>query len=499
VKITAEVVEGFSTSLLKKSFDDPAPTPQCHREWWAMFCSERKFVAIAAPRGHAKSTALTHAFTLAAICFREKSFILIVSDTETQSTFFLNDIKKELTENEDLIKMFGIKGLTKDSISDFIIEFTDGTQARVIAKGSGQSLRGVKWNNKRPDLIVGDDLESDEQVMNKERREKFRRWFTGALLPCRSKDGCIRLVGTILHMDSLLERYMPKQWAKSTTSTPLKDISSSTAIWYSARYRAHPGPGDFSQILWPDYKDEAWLRAEQQSYRDQGLGDVYVQEYLNQPIDEANALFRIGDFTPLKNEDRDGQFNYYISMDLAVSTKNRSDWSVFMVGRTDSQNVLQIVDVVRKRLDSLEIVDAILFLNQAYSPDFFVCEKGTIASSILPMLKQKMVEENNFVNLQLITPSTDKVQRSNSIRARMRAGNVKFDKDADWFPELEQECIRFPRDRHDDQVDALSYLGLSLNLFVESKTKQESEEDEYEDEWNNSGIDISGRSQITGY
>jgi len=41
--------------------------------------------------------------------------------------------------------------------------------------------------------------------MNKDRRDKFKRWFYGALLPSRSKEGVIRYVGTILHMDSMLE------------------------------------------------------------------------------------------------------------------------------------------------------------------------------------------------------------------------------------------------------------------------------------------------------
>ena len=61
----------------------------------------------------------------------------------------------------------------------------------------------------RPGLIVGDDMENDEIVMNKDRRLKFKRWFYGALLPCLSDRGKIRIVGTILHLDSLLENLMP--------------------------------------------------------------------------------------------------------------------------------------------------------------------------------------------------------------------------------------------------------------------------------------------------
>src|ERR1700676_3734924 len=162
MQLSAQVVEGLVEAFLKKSFDNPSAIPDFHREVWGLCCSDYKFVAIAAPRGFAKSTAITHSYTIANIVFRLRSFILVVADTETQASFFIEDIKKELTTNDDLMKMFGIKKVGKDSATDFIIEFEDGHQARVIAKGSGQSLRGVKWDGKRPDLILCDDLENEE-------------------------------------------------------------------------------------------------------------------------------------------------------------------------------------------------------------------------------------------------------------------------------------------------------------------------------------------------
>ena len=81
----------------------------------------------------------------------------------------------------------------------------------------------------------------------------------------------------------------------------------------------------------------------------------------------------------------------------------------------------------------------------------------------------------------------------------MRAGGVKFDKSADWYQTLEDECLRFPRDKHDDQVDSLAYLGLMLNKLIEAPTKQELEEEEYLNELTESNAYDAGRSRITGY
>ena len=56
---------------------------------------------------------------------------------------------------------------------------------------------------------------------------------------------------------------------------------------------------------------------------------------------------------------------------------------------------------------------------------------------------------------------------------------VKFDKSADWYQTLEDEMMRFPRDKHDDQVDALSWLGLIVDQVQTADTPEEEEEYEF--------------------
>lgn len=154
VELNSEIIEGFCASILRKRFDNATKTPQFHRELWDLFCSPDKYVAAAAPRGHAKSTAITHTFTLAVTLFRVSQFTVIVSDTETQSVQFLNDIKMELMDNEDLLAFFPIKKFHKWTENDIVGEFDDGYMFRILAKGSEQSLRGLKWNGMRPKMII---------------------------------------------------------------------------------------------------------------------------------------------------------------------------------------------------------------------------------------------------------------------------------------------------------------------------------------------------------
>src|ERR1043166_1066766 len=179
--LTASVIKGFSSSLLQKDFDGAVKSPHCHEEWWELFCSGQQKIAVAAPRRHAKTTAVTQTCGMAAVLFRQRKYVLIVSDTITQAVQFLGEIKMQLLENERLRDLFKIESFTKDSEDDFICRCTDGHEFRMTAKGAEQKLRGLKWNGNRPDLILCDDLENDEIVMNKERRAKFKRWFYAAL------------------------------------------------------------------------------------------------------------------------------------------------------------------------------------------------------------------------------------------------------------------------------------------------------------------------------
>src|SRR5260221_11424634 len=106
MKLTAEIIYGFAGSVLSGSYDEPAPTPSCHLEWRELCCSKYKRVAIAAPRGHAKSTAITKVYTLASVLFRDQRFVLIISDTYKQADFFLQSIKSELHTNKTLLELF---------------------------------------------------------------------------------------------------------------------------------------------------------------------------------------------------------------------------------------------------------------------------------------------------------------------------------------------------------------------------------------------------------
>jgi predicted phage terminase large subunit-like protein len=511
IKLTPETIEGFVGSVLAPHFDQTSQTPDFHRELWELCCSTHPLVAIAAPRGHAKSTAVSLSYVLAAVLFRDRQFVLLVSDTEGQAKEFLGDIKKELQANENLISLFQIKGFVKDTETDIIVEFHDGYLFRIIAKGSEQKVRGLKWQHKRPDLIVCDDMENDEIVMNQERRDKFKSWVIKALLPCRGPNGIVRVVGTILHLDSFLANVVPMDGQKFTKKLGLKSISTNPRpIWHSVVYAAHEGNTPYElenekDTLWPARFGKTWFIRKYEEAQSLGKTDGYSQEYLNKPLDDANAMFRKADFVPMTEQEKKDidsgrkPLVHYMGVDLAISEKERADWSVFMVFGMDADGYLYHRATIRERMDAREIVDTIIRLQRHYNLQWAAIEQDKIGKSIGPFLREEMLRKGEFVSVVPISPHADPQVRVRSWQARMRVQSVKWDHSKEDFEVIKNEFLTFPRGKHDDQVFACACIGLGLDKMSTAMTYEEQAEEEYQDELKASGLMFSGQSQITGY
>jgi hypothetical protein len=482
-KLTAELVEAFAGTFLSPMYDDAQPTPDFHRAGWGLYASDQEQCAVAAPRGHAKSTALTHDYVLSEVLFRSSEYVILVSSNEEMAIEHLGDIARELTENEDLIEQFQIEGLTTAAKTDIIVKCKDGHMFRIIARGSGQKMRGRKWNGKRPGLIVCDDLEDDEQVENKERRDKFRRWFYRALKPALRKGGKIRIHGTILHEDSLLARIM-------------KDKT-----WGSLFYRAHEAFDDFSNILWPGQFTEERLKAIRQSFVEQFDAAGYSQEYLNDPFDNAEAYLKKGDFLDLPETQLDNKRKLGVGCDFAVSKKNKANRTSFTVGGLDVNNNLDIIDQHVDRWDTAEWIDKMFDLFALHKPEMFYVEDGVIWKSVEPYLLLEMRKRNIFLPYKAMASIKDKATNGRSFQKRMRAQAVRFYKKGDWYAAYENELLRFTGLSDatlDDQFDSSAILSRGFDEFPILEPEDFMDDEELY--FSKTGPrENSGRSTTTGY
>ena len=466
MSVTAETIDGFTRGLLAAKYDNPKPIPDFHREMWELCCSDNPKVAIAAPRGHAKSTAITHAYILAMVLFRVKSFVLLVSDTEGQAVEFLGDIKSELEGNEALRSTFQVKKILKGTETNVVVLCNGGHQFRIQAKGSEQKVRGLKWKGRRPDLIVGDDLENDEIVMNPDRREKFRRWFMNALVPCGSDTCWVRVVGTILHLDSMLQRLIEDK------------------TWKHLFYQAHDT--DYNEILWPEQFSRERLESIREGYLAQNDPEGYSQEYLNKPVSVENAFFNKDYFLDFERDNGKWlkpNLEYFAAADFAISEKERADYTAIVVCGVDPEGIIYVVDARRGRWDADAIISELIAVQRMWRPNVFTFETAKIDKAIGPFLDREMIRKKVFLNIVKMTPTQSKTMRARSIQAMHKSGAIRYDKEASWYPDFEAELLMVadsgPRGKHDDYLDAFAYVGLTVDEYWSAESDEEIEEDQY--------------------
>lgn len=485
-----QLIEAFAQEYLVSRYEDPKPIPQAHREWWGWFCGAEDWKAMAAPRGHAKSTALTHAALLAVVMFRTFDYPVIVSATYKQAIEFLRTIMDELMENERLQVDFQIKTFDKATEDELIVRMADGYKFRISARGVDQPIRGLKWGSKRPNLFLLDDVEDDEAVESKERREKLADRVHNSLIPAGSDRAKTRHYGTIMHFDSLLENHLK------------------APSWHGIRYRAHEGYDDFTNILWPEKFPESRLRAIRQRYIEQGNPDGYSQEYLNHPISEQDAYFRRTDILPIPKDVlqaiRDGEIplRKYAGWDGAFSKEERKDYSVCVVVGVDELGNKYVLDIRRGRWDTKEFAQEVFAVETEHRPDWHGMEKGGHYLAIQPYLDDLSRRRSIYPQFIPIPSHKDKRIRAKVWQGAVAAHHVFYDTDLQHFQALFDEMVRFPKGEHDDTVDAQAIIGRLLEDVVAAPTGQElyeEDQDEARDWLRKYGTRQGGRNTYTGY
>jgi len=485
VKLTSELVEAFAGTFLSPRYDNAMPTPPFHREAWKLYTSDYDSCGCVAPRDHAKSTGLTFDYIMAEVCFRTSDYVILIGSTEPKASEQLSNISEELHTNTDLREEFGIVGFESDAKTEIIVVCDDGHRFRINARGSEQKIRGALWNGKRPNLIVCDDMEDDEQVESKERREKFRRWFFRACKQALSKSGKIRVHGTILHEDSLLSRLLKNK------------------KWHFLFYKAHQSYDDFSNILWPERWTAQQLRDKQEEFEEDGDPGGYAQEFLNDPQDMADAYLKSEYFIPMSEDDKDSEKLYYIGCDFAVSKADLANRTSFTAGGKDINNLLHVVDSRVGRWGTDEWIEEMFMMESRWHPQMWFVEGGIIWNSVWPMIRNEMQARDIYLNFEILNPVKDKAVRGRPYQKRMKSGLVRFDVDGSWFPSYKDENLKFTGGKQaklDDQFDSTATLCIGLENMGSLDEEDFEETDELEEEENQYYRENAvGRNRHTGY
>lgn len=428
--------------------------------------------AVAAPRGHAKSTVMSLKNVLHAALYGYKRYILLISDTEAQAAGFLDAIKNELETNERILRDFGEQEGKVWKSSSVVLE----NGCRIDAVGSGQKLRGRRHYQRRPDLILCDDIENDEGVRTAEQRKKTADWFWKAVCKAGDTYTDILFIGTILHHDSLLANLLDNpgfqssryQAVLSDAPSPLwqewermfTDLADPnrerTARAFFGRHRREMLAG--AQVLWPgklSYYDLRVMRLTE--------GEAaFNSEMQNRPIDPAACLFPSRWFRyyePCEVDFRGGSFRFYGYCDPSLGRTASSDYSAIVTLAVDGATGLAYVygaDISRRLPD--QIIQDVLDTERRLRRDtgrgytLFGAETNQFQWFLKEQLARESARQGLYLPIQGVRASENKLMRIESLQPDVKNGYILFRRDQAL---LLRQLGEFPLGAHDDGPDAL--------------------------------------------
>lgn len=159
------------------------------------------------PRGHAKST---HFDIMIPLWLKfqpvpQIHVMVIVGKSEDSANTLLSDLQAELQFNKYLIKDFGIQ-YNSGSWEEGQFVTLDGIA--FFARGRGQSPRGLRHRDQRPDYIVIDDLDDDEMCRSEARVHQMTDWVKEALFGALDGGrGRFIMVGNLISKCSVLANF----------------------------------------------------------------------------------------------------------------------------------------------------------------------------------------------------------------------------------------------------------------------------------------------------
>ena len=383
-------------------------------------------------RGGAKSTTSEEAILIKA-AFREIKNYLIVGATKDRAYERLHAIRHEVEQNERLAEIFG--DLQGPTWGDGELVLSNGV--RLLAMGKGQSLRGVKYLDARPDGVFGDDLEEKEDVRTPEARKRTLDWFLSDLLPALDVTKAhARVAATPLDPEALPNQLEKAGWTVKT---------------YPVEYINEEGK---RTATWADREPLAEIDRRINNARKTGTMREYNMEYMCQaehPGSKAfkQEMFRI-EVMPHTWQARFGMYDPARTVGATSATTGFADWS-WIGGR------LVVWDGWGRKLMPDQIVSDLFRYYEEANPTWIGVEEDGLNQWLLQPIRHEQVRRGITLPIRAVKAPRGKLDFIRGLQPYFHAREVIFAKD---LPELTAQFLSFPT----GDIDAPNALAYAPRL-----------------------------------
>lgn len=426
--------------------------------------------AIAAPRGEAKSTKISMSFVSWCLVTGAKWYAIIVMDAFEQAAEMLEAIKAELEANPRIASDFPEACGQGRVWRAGVIVTANGR--KVEAFGSSKKIRGRRHGAHRPDLAICDDIENDENVNTPAQRDKLQSFVTKSVLSLGPPDDSMDaiLVGTVLHYDSVLARFLKNplwnrkvfkaiiQWPERmdlweqfegfllNADTPQEGEAAAMAL-----YREHQAEMDKgSKVSWPALRPlvKLMIRRAREGH------SAFDSEQQNDPT--------AGEDAPFANSirfwvNRLAEWVFYGACDpsLGKAGNSRDPSAIGIGGYNRETGVMDVVEAaIRKRVPD-RIISDVIEMQREYCCIVWGFESVQFQEFLRTELVKRSAQQGIPVPARALIPISDKLLRIESLQPHMHNGLIRLHSSQTT---LTDQFRHFPKADHDDGPDMVQML-----------------------------------------
>lgn len=431
-------------------------------------------VAWACPRQHAKTAYGSNIYPIHQATYRHKRFMVIVSETSDMAGAFITWGNRQLKFNDKLREDFGILMHEKPSMNevDNRDEYVTTNGVKIMARGAGKQIRGMRFGKMRPQLLILDDLEGEEHVSTADQMDKIEKWFNEQALPAMDKDGMCLYLGTILCYDSLLDKVVRTRGDfESRRYKAVKSFPANKYLWdeWKEIYLSDDkGSSRRAKDFYEKHEEEMLrgvdlLWGEYWTYYDFVTKLINIgaksfnQEYQNEPTDEERQIFKPEKFFYYDEFDIDripyDDREYYAGVDFAMGKEKGDYSSIVTLMKNKATGRTYIIDVYNNRLHPKDFMEVIVEFTLRYQYTTLAVESQMAQEFFTDYLMEELIKRGYPAHSRVrkVKQRTRKELRIESLQPEILNGKIRFNRNqADLIAQFEM----YPMAKHDDMVDA---------------------------------------------
>jgi phage terminase large subunit-like protein len=400
--------------------------------------------AFIAPRDAGKSTWLFKILPLWAAAHGHVEFVAAFADSGPQAKKHLSSFKRELETNAllqsdfpDLCMPLKRRGNTTVSDTQDLYQAQSGFV--FAAGGADASVLGMKVEDKRPDLLICDDLEPDEASYSEYQMEQRRKTLIDAILPLNIRArvilaGTVTMPGSITHqlIKATLKNEEVEEWIKTE------------------KFRVHHykpiivDDEGVERSLWPEKWPMPWLNTVRHTRS-------FAKNYENNPLAIDGQYWTRDDFTygsvPCAMT--------VLSVDGAVTKKKGSDFTgLAVVGATahqpgDPKRRCEVKYAIAVKMLGAQLRNKALSILEMYPEISLIMIEGNQGQELW-----REVFHDMPVRIHIFSNSEPKEVRAGRVHALYQRIPTRV-LHSERIQQAEEQMVGFPRLKNDDIVDAI--------------------------------------------